>query len=911
MDPQGTQGVAPGSDIAPRWGKSVRSEGHGGTAPNHFGNGRRDSALSRLEIVLDTTAQGNALGFPRARITNPVLRSALIALCLLLAPLSASAQGTKADYERAADLEKRFANQVFKASVKPQWFANDTRFWYRNDLAGDAREFILVDALAGTRQPAFDHARVAEALTEVAGEPVRATHLPVDRLEFGEDRHSVTLHGKRQRWRLDLDTYQLEQAGAAEAASETTVRTLNEPQASTRTGEETSITFVNRTEGNVELYWMNTGGERVHYATLKPGAQHAQHTFDGHVWLATDTAGKTLNVFEATDTEGTAFIDGKPPAAPPRSEGRRGRRPRGSGASDSPDGKLQAFFRDHNLCIRNLEDEEEYTLSTEGSEDDAYSGRIWWSPDSQRVVALRTKQGSDRKVYYVESSPKDQLQPKLHSYDYRKPGDDIPLSKPQLFDPHKRKHLALSDELFPNPWAISEVRWEPDSSAFTFLYNQRGHQVMRVISVDANTGQARAVVDEQPETFFCYSSKTFLHHLPATQELIWMSERDGWNQLYLYDTETGAVKNQITRGEWVVREVERVDEQNRQVWFKAGGIVPGQDPYHVHYARVNFDGTGLVMLTEGDGTHTVEFSPDQRFFVDKWSRVDLPPVHELRRSSDGRLICPLEQADHSELINAGWRAPERFVARGRDGETDIFGIIIRPTNFDPDKTYPVIEDIYAGPHSAFVPKSFSSFLRMQKLAELGFIMVKLDGMGTSHRSKKFHDVAWKNLGDSGFPDRIAWIKAAAAKYPQIDLTRVGIYGGSAGGQSSTRGILMYPDFYKVAVSDCGCHDNRVDKIWWNEQWMGWPIGPHYEEQSNVTQAHRLQGRLLLIVGEMDENVDPASTLQVVNALVKADKDFEMLVIPGTGHGAAETKYGQRRRADFFVRNLLGVEPRSD
>jgi dipeptidyl aminopeptidase/acylaminoacyl peptidase len=249
------------------------------------------------------------------------------------------------------------------------------------------------------------------------------------------------------------------------------------------------------------------------------------------------------------------------------------------------------------------------------------------------------------------------------------------------------------------------------------------------------------------------------------------------------------------------------------------------------------------------------------------------------------------------------------VAKGRDGETDIHGIIVRPTNFDPDRSYPIIEKIYAGPHGSFVPRSFSGYRKLRKLAELGFVVVQIDGMGTNHRSKKFHDVCWKNLGDSGFPDRFAWIRAAAEQYPYLDLERIGIYGGSAGGQSSVRGLLMYPEFYKVAVADCGCHDNRVDKIWWNEQWMGWPVGPHYAEQSNVTQAHRLTGKLLLIVGETDENVDPASTLQVVDALIKADKDFDLLIIPGQGHGAAETAYGQRRRADFFVRHLLDVEPR--
>jgi dipeptidyl aminopeptidase/acylaminoacyl peptidase len=353
-----------------------------------------------------------------------------------------------------------------------------------------------------------------------------------------------------------------------------------------------------------------------------------------------------------------------------------------------------------------------------------------------------------------------------------------------------------------------------------------------------------------------------------------------------------------------------VDEQNRQIWFEAGGIRPDQDPYYIHLCRVNFDGSGLVVLTEGDGTHKVEFSPDRRFFLDQWSRVDQPPITELREAREGKLIRELESADWNELLKTGWPPPERFAAKGRDGETDIYGIIIRPSNFDPARKYPVIEKIYAGPHGAFVPKSFGLQAREHALAELGFIVVQIDGMGTSYRSKAFHDVCWKNLGDSGFPDRILWMKAAAAKYPEMDISRVGIYGGSAGGQSALRALLAYGDFYKVAAADCGCHDNRMDKIWWNELWMSWPIGPEYEEQSNVTQAHNLHGKLLLTVAELDRNVDPASTMQVVNALIKADKDFDLLVVPGRGHGVGETPYANRRRMDFFVRHLLGVEPPS-
>jgi dipeptidyl aminopeptidase/acylaminoacyl peptidase len=302
--------------------------------------------------------------------------------------------------------------------------------------------------------------------------------------------------------------------------------------------------------------------------------------------------------------------------------------------------------------------------------------------------------------------------------------------------------------------------------------------------------------------------------------------------------------------------------------------------------------------------------------MDRFSRVDMPPVTQVRRTSDGSLVAELGRADWSKLLSVPWVPPERFVAKGRDGVTDIFGVIVRPSTFDASKKYPVIEQIYAGPHSAHVPKRFSTHLGAQEMAELGFILVQIDGMGTPHRSRAFHEVAWKNLADAGLPDRIAWMKAAGAKYPQMDLTRVGIYGGSAGGQNALAAVLTHGEFYKAASADCGCHDNRMDKIWWNELWMGWPIGEHYARNSNVTLAPNLKGDLLLIVGELDTNVDPASTMQVVSALIKADKRFELLVVPGAGHGAAGHPYARKRQQEFFLRSFydwcveMGVRPAS-
>ena len=632
--------------------------------------------------------------------------------------------------------------------------------------------------------------------------------------------------------------------------------------------------------------------------------------------------GKLLWLYEdnetwecALDTYGLHQSDRKAKEAPSRNRNRS--RP-SNASTKSPDGKWEVSVRDNNLYLndeplttnatasdsyaRDVQRDRAVDMEYDTPEPEKPTPRVIWAPDSKRFVAFRHKPGTKRLVYMVESSPKDQVQPRLQSYAYLKPGDDVPIQKPHLFDVESKTEIAIDDALFSNPWSISDLRWSSNSTRFTFLYNQRGHQALRVIAVDAKHGTARPIIDEKSDTFIDYSGKIFCEYVDDTSEIIWASERDGWNHLYLYDAAKGEVKNQITKGNWLVRGVDRVDHDKRQIWFRAGGIRPEQDPYFVHYCRVNFDGGGLAILTQGNGTHTAQFSGDRRFFVDTWSRVDYPPVHELRRGSDGGLICKLEQA-----AATGIPMPEPFVAKGRDSTTDIYGVIHRPRDFDGSKLYPVIESIYAGPHGAFVPKSFRASHGPQKLADQGFIVVQIDGMGTSQRSKKFHDVCWKNLGDAGFPDRILWMKAAAKKYPYMDLSRVGIYGGSAGGQNALRGLLAHGDFYKVGGADCGCHDNRMDKIWWNEQWMGWPVGPQYEEQSNVTQAKNLQGKLLLAVGELDRNVDPSSTMQVVNALIKADKDFELIVFPGAGHGAGGSPYGERRLTEFFKRHLLGVE----
>jgi dipeptidyl aminopeptidase/acylaminoacyl peptidase len=574
---------------------------------------------------------------------------------------------------------------------------------------------------------------------------------------------------------------------------------------------------------------------------------------------------------------------------------------------ESPDKKWTAFIRNYNVFVISNDDKKEYQLSIDGGTGEYYSSYFLWSGDSKKLVTSRVRPAEKHMIHYIESSPEDQLQPKHYSYEYQKPGDAVPQMYPQLFDVESKKHIKIDDSRIPNQYSVDEIRWSKDSKYFTFEYNKRGHQLYQVVKVDATSGRYDVIINETSSTFIDYSGKKIRHDLEDSKEIIWSSERDGWNHLYLYDSDNGVVKNQITKGNWVVRGMPFVDEKNRQIIFQASGIEPG-DPYFVNYYRIGFDGNGLKKLTDGDGNHEAWFSPDKKYFVDTWSKVDAPPVSVLRSAEDGAMIMEIEKADISRLLETGIRLPEPFVAKGRDGVTDIWGIIIKPMNFDPSKKYPVIENIYAGPHSSFVPKSFRAIVGgMHQLAELGFIVVQIDGMGTSNRSKAFHDVCWKNIKDAGFPDRILWMQAAAKKYPWIDISRVGVYGTSAGGQNAAGAVLFHPEFYKAAVAACGCHDNRMDKMWWNEQFMGWPVGEEYARSSNIENAWRLKGDLLLINGEMDNNVDPTTTMQLVNALIKSNKEFEYVFIPGAKHTSGGA-YGERKRRDFFVKHLLGADP---
>ena len=824
-------------------------------------------------------------------------------------------QGTRADYERSASYAKRTADRVFRDEVTPQWFGPESnRFWYRRRTGPKTHDFVLVDPAEKTRKSAFDHDALARFLSEETGKRISSKRLQLIALEFAPDLQHCRFRSHRRSWRFQIPEGPLEEIESDLASSGNPIdglQPLDVLRSSVAADQPCEIHFENRLEQPLEIYWYESDRRRKHYGTVAPGRSYDQSTYQGHVWLLQTIDGQPVAAFSASLQSRHAKIDDSTPVPSLQMRHRNKFSNR-----DSPDGRWRVRFVDHNVALHDRRNDVDQTLTTDGEEMDSYESRVWWSPDSKHFVTMKVRQGEHREIAMIESAPKDSIHSRVINVPYVKPGDELDHPRLVLFsvqesDPVLPNPILIDDKDFSNPFHINHIAWHQNGNSFSFVYNQRGHQTLRVISVDVETATPRIVVDETSDTFVCYSQKTFLHRIDETNELIWMSERSGWNHLYRIDQVTGEVKNAITSGEWVVRKVEKIDDEARQIWLRVSGMDPIEDPYHVHLIRVGFDGKDLVRLTRGDGNHEWQFSPDGKYLIDTYSRVDLAPRIDLRDAKTGELICHLEKADDSKLLDSGWVPPERFVAKGRDGETDIHGIIIRPTHFDPATKYPVLEAIYAGPHSAFVPKSYGRHVNLYEMAELGFIVVKIDGMGTNHRSKAFHDVCWKNIADSGFPDRIAWMKAAAKDRPEMDLSRVGIWGGSAGGQSAMRALIAHGDFYKAASADCGCHDNRVDKIWWNEQWMGWPIGPHYEQQSNVTQAHRLEGDLLLIWGELDKNVDPASSMQVVDALIKADKDFEQLIVPGAGHGAAGHRYAKRRQADFFVRKLWKAEPRRE
>lgn len=845
------------------------------------------------------------------------LLSCALSFSLGVAPLVA-AQGSAEDYQRAGELRERYSGLVERDQIAPVWLP-DGKLLYSVRIGSGRRELVLIDpeAQAGARRLVLsDLPELNAALREGEAELLGAASGAHGKVQMVyEDGTALS---------IDPDTRQVSELKLEDADGFLLKPTSN--LRAGRRGARTVLLFVNRTASPVELVWVSGNGPGRSYGEVAPGETRDLSTFAGHLWrievpnsVREAAGGKDLAPlhFRGGTQPGVVLLTSKSwnqeaMPRPERSERSFERPDRSESSSERERSRRQWVIEGGNLYGPSPDPqvEERVAWTKDGSAEDRYSSRLDWAPGRKAFAVMQTREAPEqRRVTIVESSPRDQLQPKVREFDYTKPGDELDFARPKLFrydGVALPQEVPIDEAVFGTPWRISRQSWSSDGSKYRFLVNERGHQRLAYYEVDIESGELRTLIDERSETFVDYSQKTYLRVLEERGQVLWMSERSGWNHLYLIDLETAEVKP-LTEGEWVVRSVEEVNGDDTLI-VRVMGVYADQDPYHMHFAQIDLESGELVLLTQSDGTHDLNWSPDRKHFIARWSRVDHPPVHELRRA-DGSLVCELEQPEARALLETEWKMPQRFVAAGRDGKTEIWGVVYRPSNFDPSKSYPIIENIYAGPHGFHVEKIWSVHRKSREMAELGFIVVRIDGMGTNWRSKAFHDVAWKNIADAGFADRRRWIEAFAAIEPAADLSRVGIYGGSAGGQNAMRALIDHGDFYHAAVADCGCHDNRMDKIWWNEAWMGWPIDESYAKSSNVDHAHRMQGDLLLIVGELDSNVDPASTMQVVDALIRADKDFEMLVIPGGGHGVAETPYGTRKRRDFFVRHLLGVEPR--
>jgi dipeptidyl-peptidase-4 len=641
-------------------------------------------------------------------------------------------------------------------------------------------------------------------------------------------------------------------------------------------------------------------------------------------WLPNDrfwyrtTSEKGPEVFVVDAERGTKSNYTPParPAAPPNSV-------------LSPDGKRAVFIRDFNLWVRDLESRRDTQLTRDGVKDFGYGTDnagwtrsdtpvVLWSPDSKRIA---TFQHDGREVGEMYLADTRVGHPHLEAWKYPLVGDekifqierviiDVDAAKVTRLqmppDPHRS---SLCDHVKCDG-SFSDVEWSADSKQLAFISSSRDHKRAEFRVADAQTGKVRNILEETSKTYFeGGDDRPNWRFLPGSNEVIWFSERDNWGQLYLYDLTTGKLKNQITSREGDVVETLRVDERNRQVYFLGAGKEKGRDPYFVHLYRVGLDGKDLTLLTPEDATHDVSFSPTGRFFVDSYSKPDVPPVTVVR-DSDGKLIETIEKADISKLAATGWKPVTPFSVKARDGATDLYGLMYKPTRFDAARKYPIIDHIYPGPTPGSVGSRRFVAARgdSQALAELGFIVIELDGMGTPMRSKKFHDAYYGNMGDNTLPDQVAGIQELAKRYPWIDIGRVGIWGHSGGGFAAADAMFRYPDFFKVGISEAGNHDNRDYEDDWAEKWQGLLKDDNYDNQANQLVAKNLKGKLLLVHGTMDSNVPPYNTLLVVDALIRANKDFDLLMLPNRSHGFANEPYMVRRRWDYFVRNLMGVEP---
>jgi dipeptidyl-peptidase 4 len=621
------------------------------------------------------------------------------------------------------------------------------------------------------------------------------------------------------------------------------------------------------------------------------------------------------------------------------SGGRGGRGGRGGGrgggggnAVTSPDGKRAVFIRDYNLFARDVASGQERQLTTDGQKDFGYAtdnagwtnsdrAVVLWSPDSKKVATFQLDERAVGDMFLVQTKVGH---PTLRAWKYPLPGDSaVQMLHHVIIDVDGGRLVRLQTppdyhrSTLGDNFSVRDYNWSLDGSKLAFVSTSRDHKSATLRIADAGSGAVRTVFNETVATHF--ESRTGWQVVWPANEVIWYSQRDNWGQLYLYDLGTGQLKNKITNGEGPVSAIERVDEQRRVIWYQAMGREPGQDPYFRHYYRVNFDGTHVVSLTPDDGDHTVQLSPSGKYLIDTYSKADVPAVVSLR-DGDGKLVMPLEKQDISKLQAAGWKPPIPVTMKAHDGKTDIYGQLFRPTNFDPSRKYPIINNPYPGPQSGSVgARTFSAaHSDRQALAELGFVVVTIDGMGTPGRSKAFHDAYYGAMGrDNTIPDQVAGMRELAQRYPWIDINRVGIYGHSGGGFITADAMFRYPDFFKVGISESGNHDQREYEDDWGERYQGLVIRnpdgtDSYDVEANQNFAKNLKGHLLLAHGTMDNNVPPYNTLLVVDALIKANKNFDLLMLPNQLHGyGTESNYMMRRRWDYFVRWLLDAEPPGD
>jgi len=608
-------------------------------------------------------------------------------------------------------------------------------------------------------------------------------------------------------------------------------------------------------------------------------------------------------------------------------------RAQGPPSEVSPDGKREAFIRNYNLWVREVASGRETQLTKDGVKEYGYATDnagwihsdnpiLLWSPDSKKIATFQLDERGTGEMYLVSTSVGH---PRLEAWKYPLPGDPkIFMIERVVIDVDRARVVRL--QMPPDPHRSSvcddvecngpfeDVEWSADGRQVAFLSTSRDHKEAHLRVADTDSGKVRQVLEEKVATY--YESGNDAHNwrfLPASNEVIWFSERDNWGHLYLYDLQTGRLKNQITTGEGNVTRLLKVDEQNRLLYFLGVGKEKGRDPYFVHLYRIGFDGRNLTLLTPEDATHVIAPSPSGKYFLDSYSKPDVAPTAVVR-DAGGKLIATLEKADISRLVATGWKPPQPIVVKARDSMTDLYGLLYTPTNLNTSSKYPIVNHIYPGPQTGSVgPRNFLSARGdSQALAELGFIVVEIDGMGTPWRSKKFHDAYFGDMGDNTLPDQVAGMKELAARYPWIDLDRAGIWGHSGGGFATAGAMFHYPDFFKVGISESGNHDNRNYEDDWAEKWQGLlerkSEATNYDSQANQNFAKNLKGKLLLTHGTMDDNVPPSNTLVLVDELIKANKDFDLLLLPNRRHGYAAEPYMIRRRWDYFVRNLLGAEP---